>query len=71
MSGMGHSRPMHSVPVPINVRCHSHSDIIVGRSEVTRRARKKLTHRSKLGGSEAGKPARAPASLRSHQAVDA
>jgi hypothetical protein len=26
---------MHSVPVPINVRCHSNSDIIVRRSEVT------------------------------------
>jgi hypothetical protein len=35
---LGHSRPMHSVPVPINVRCFSHSDIIVRRSEVTRRA---------------------------------
>jgi hypothetical protein len=29
---------MHSVPVPINVRCYSNSDIIVRRSEVTRRA---------------------------------
>jgi hypothetical protein len=26
---LGHSRPMHSVPVPINVRCYSNSDIIV------------------------------------------
>jgi hypothetical protein len=31
---IGHSRPMHSVPVPINVRCY-YSDIIVRRSEVT------------------------------------
>jgi hypothetical protein len=29
---------MHSVPVPINVRCYSNSDIIVRRSEVTLRA---------------------------------
>jgi len=32
---MGHSRPMHSVPVPIDVRCYSNSDIIVRRSEMT------------------------------------
>ena len=33
-----HSRPMHSVPVPINVGCYSNSDIIVRRrSEVTLR----------------------------------
>jgi len=38
MSVVGHSRPMHSVPVPINVRCYSNSDIIVRRSEVTLRA---------------------------------
>ena len=38
MSVEGHSRPMHSVPVPINVRCYSNSDIIVRRSEVTLRA---------------------------------
>jgi hypothetical protein len=36
--GMGHSRPMHSVPVPINVRCYSNSDIIVRRREMTLRA---------------------------------
>src|SRR6476620_911499 len=36
MSQMGHSRPMHSVPVPINVRCYFNSDIIIRRSEVTR-----------------------------------
>jgi hypothetical protein len=30
---MGHSRPMHSVAVPINVRCYSDSDMIVRRSE--------------------------------------
>jgi hypothetical protein len=35
---VGHSRPMHLVPVPINVRRYSNSDIIVRRSEVTRRA---------------------------------
>jgi hypothetical protein len=29
---------MHSVPVPINVRCYSNRDIIVRRSEVTLRA---------------------------------
>jgi hypothetical protein len=29
---------MHSVPVPINVRCYSNSDIIVRRSEMTLRA---------------------------------
>jgi hypothetical protein len=38
MSALGHSRPMYSVPEPINVRCHSNSDIIVRRSEVTLRA---------------------------------
>jgi hypothetical protein len=36
-SDMGHSRPIHSVPVPINVRCYSNSDMIVRRSEVTLR----------------------------------
>ena len=30
---------MHSVPVPIEVRCYSNSDIIVRRSEVTPRAK--------------------------------
>ena len=29
---------MHSVPLPINVRCYSDSDIIVRRGEVTLRA---------------------------------
>src|SRR6476620_11198534 len=29
---------MHSVPVPINVRCYFNSDIIIRRSEVTLRA---------------------------------
>ena len=47
MSVVGHSRPMHSVPVPINVRCYSNSDIIVRRSEVTLRAINGLMHRSK------------------------
>jgi hypothetical protein len=28
---MGHSRPMHSVPVPINVRCYS---IVLQKSKV-------------------------------------
>jgi hypothetical protein len=37
-NSIGHSRPMHSVPVPINVRCNSNSDIIVRRREVTLRA---------------------------------
>jgi hypothetical protein len=36
---------MHSVPVPINVRCYSNSDIIVRRSEVTLRAIKILAAR--------------------------
>jgi hypothetical protein len=38
MSLMGHSRPMHSIPEPIDVRCYSNRDIIVRRSEVTLRA---------------------------------
>src|ERR1700684_3870457 len=37
-----HSRPMQSVPVPINVRCYSNSNMIVRRSEVTLRARSGL-----------------------------
>jgi hypothetical protein len=37
---------MRSVPVPINVRCYSNSDIIVRRSEVTLRAKNGLMHRS-------------------------
>jgi len=40
-SEMGHSRPMHSVRVPINVRCYSNSAIIIRRSAVTLRARKR------------------------------
>jgi hypothetical protein len=43
MSALGHSRPRHSVPVPINVRCYPNSDIIVRRSEVTLRAQQR-TH---------------------------
>ena len=39
MSLLDHSRPMHSVPGPINVRCYSNNDIIVRRGEVTLRAR--------------------------------
>ena len=38
MTGLGHSRPMHTVPAPINVRCYSDSDVIVRRSEVALRA---------------------------------
>jgi hypothetical protein len=38
VSEKDHSRPMHSVPVPINVRCYSNSDMIVRRREVTLRA---------------------------------
>jgi hypothetical protein len=34
----GHSRPTHSVPLPINVRCYSNNDIVVRRSEMTLRA---------------------------------
>ena len=37
-SGLGHSRPMHSVRVPVNVRCCSNSAIIIRRSAVTLRA---------------------------------
>jgi hypothetical protein len=48
MSLMGHSRPMHSVPVPINVRCYSNSDIIVRRSAVTLRASNRLMHCNKI-----------------------
>ena len=48
MSEMGHSRPMHLVPVPINVRCYSNSNPIVRRSEVTLRARKRHVSGSKL-----------------------
>jgi len=33
--GMGHSRPMHSAPAPINVRCSSNGAIIIRRSAVT------------------------------------
>jgi len=36
---------MHSVPVPINVRCYSNSDIIVRRSDVTLRANKRHVQR--------------------------
>ena len=35
MAALGHSRSMHPVPVPINVRCYFNSDIIVRRSQVT------------------------------------
>ena len=28
MSQMGNSRPMHSVPVPINVRCYSKTTLL-------------------------------------------
>jgi hypothetical protein len=38
MSVKGHSRPMYSVPVPINVRCYSDSDIIVQLQQRTKRA---------------------------------
>jgi hypothetical protein len=38
---MGHSRPMHSAPAPINVRYYSNSDMIVRRSEATLRAKKR------------------------------
>jgi len=37
----GHSRLMHSVLVPIDVRCYSDNAIIIRRSEVTLRARKR------------------------------
>ena len=38
MSVLGLSRSMHSLPVPIIVRCYSNSDVIGRRSEVTLRA---------------------------------
>ena len=38
MTALGHSRPMHSVRVPTNVRCYSNSAIIIRRSAVTLRA---------------------------------
>ena len=43
---LGHSRPMHLVPVPINVRCYPNSNAIVWRSEATLRANKR--HRLRL-----------------------
>src|SRR5208282_5234061 len=48
LPGLGHSRPMHSVRVPTNVRCYSNSAIIIRRSAVTLRAdtvAKVLLHR--------------------------
>ena len=44
---MGHSRPTHSAPVLINVRCYSDGDIIVRRGEATLRAKTGLWHYSK------------------------
>jgi len=41
---------MHSVRVPINVRCYSNSAIIIRRSAVTLRAMKRLMHCSKQHG---------------------
>jgi len=41
----GHLRPMHSVRVPINVRCYSNSAIIIRRSAVTLRANRVTSHR--------------------------
>ena len=35
MSASGHSRPMHSAPVPTNVRCYSNSDQIADMPRVT------------------------------------
>ena len=42
LHSLGHSRPIQSVPVPINVRCYSDSDMIVRRSKVTLRATSRL-----------------------------
>ena len=39
---------MHSVRVPINVRCYSNSAIIIRRSAVTLRANKRLMHRNMI-----------------------
>ena len=44
MSAAGHSRPMHSVRVPTNVRCYSNSAIIIRRSAVTLRAMSDRLH---------------------------
>ena len=38
LHSLGHSRPIHLVPVPIKVRCYSNSDIIIRRGQVTLRA---------------------------------
>ena len=46
-SQMGHSRPVHSLPVPINVRCYSNSDMIVRHREVTLRAMNDPLHCNK------------------------
>jgi hypothetical protein len=54
---LGHSRPMHSVPVPINVRCYPNSDIIVRRSEVTLRANNDILHCRKAASHFAGQMA--------------
>ena len=55
-NSQGHSRPMHSVPVPINVRCYSNSDIIVWRSEVTLRANKRHALRHLIRRFRSGDP---------------
>ena len=44
-SALGHFQPMHSLPMPINVRCYSNSEIIIRRSEVSLVVRKLLALR--------------------------
>jgi hypothetical protein len=56
---------MHSVPVPINVRCYSNSDIIVRRSEMTLRAISRLMHRRMISETQTQRPPR-PGRVKTH-----
>jgi hypothetical protein len=49
---------MHSVPVPINVRSYSNSDIIVRRSEVTLGTNNGLVRCNMIGGTQKERPPR-------------
>jgi hypothetical protein len=44
MSEIGHSLPIHSTPVPNNVRCYSNSDRFLRRSEMARCAKNDQSH---------------------------
>jgi hypothetical protein len=48
LSALGHLRPSHSAPVPINVRYAPNSDQITNKPRMTLSARSGLMHRSKL-----------------------